>query len=185
MATVMGYVDGGGAIVGVLVVYFLVVLGFFVGFGFAGRALFLSKGRPGSSGFCLGFFLGVLGLIIAACLPAAPAFEAEKMHRQMAMMGMAPGQPYASSAQGNGYGYGGAPSYAATAAQWAADPYRRYDLRYFDGVRWTEHVSTNGSTSIDNSASVPSTAKSTAFQLPERGGFVAPEQPGQQEWWNN
>lgn len=184
MTTVIGYDDGSGAIVGVLVVYFLVMLGFFVGCGFAGRAIFLSKGREGSSGFCLGFFLGLLGVIIAACLSATPAFEAEKMHRQMAMMGMAPGQrPDATGAPG--YGYGGPPSYAATAAQWAADPYRRYELRYFDGVRWTDHVSTNGSTSIDNPASVPSPSTSATFQLPERPGSVAPEQPGQQEWWNN
>lgn len=183
MATVIGYDDGSGAIVGVLVVYFLVVLAFFIGFGFAGRAIFLSKGRTGSSGFCLGFFLGVLGLIIAACLPAAPAFEAEKMHRQMTMMGMAPVQPFAPSAPGNGYG--GAPAYAATTAQWAADPYHRYELRYFDGARWTDHVSTNGSTSIDNPASVSAPPKSAAFQLPERPGSVAQEQPGQQEWWNN
>ena len=183
MIAVMGYVDGGGAIAGVLVVYFLIMLGFFVGCGFAGRAIFLSKGREGSSGFCLGFFLGVLGIIIAACLSATPAFEAEKMHRQMAMMGMAPGQPFAPSAHGNGYG--GAPSYAATTAQWAADPYHRYELRYFDGARWTDHVSTNGSTSIDNPASVPAPPKSAAFQLPERPGSVAQEQSGQQEWWNN
>lgn len=26
-------------------------------------------------------------------------------------------------------------------AQWAPDPYRRHELRYWDGVQWTEHVS--------------------------------------------
>lgn len=34
-----------------------------------------------------------------------------------------------------------------TAAQWAADPYQRAQLRYWDGQKWTGHVSTNGVTS--------------------------------------
>lgn len=29
-------------------------------------------------------------------------------------------------------------------AQWAADPTGRYELRYWDGTRWTEHVSRAG-----------------------------------------
>ena len=29
-------------------------------------------------------------------------------------------------------------------AQWAADPTGRYELRYWDGSRWTEHVSRAG-----------------------------------------
>ncbi len=33
--------------------------------------------------------------------------------------------------------------------QWATDPYSRYQVRYFDGTRWTEHVSTNGVTALD------------------------------------
>lgn len=32
---------------------------------------------------------------------------------------------------------------------WAADPYQRHQLRYFDGQRWTEHVSDNGTATID------------------------------------
>lgn len=34
------------------------------------------------------------------------------------------------------------------AAAWFADPYRRGELRYFDGSRWTEHVATNGEQSL-------------------------------------
>jgi hypothetical protein len=35
-------------------------------------------------------------------------------------------------------------------AQWAADPFERFPLRFYDGTRWTEHVSdADGSTSID------------------------------------
>ncbi len=32
---------------------------------------------------------------------------------------------------------------------WHADPYRRYQLRYWDGERWSEHVSTNGVAAVD------------------------------------
>lgn len=33
--------------------------------------------------------------------------------------------------------------------QWATDPYGRYQVRYFDGTVWTEHVSTDGVTALD------------------------------------
>lgn len=32
---------------------------------------------------------------------------------------------------------------------WYADPHRRYQLRWYDGTRWTEHVSTSGEQRID------------------------------------
>lgn len=34
-------------------------------------------------------------------------------------------------------------------SQWAPDPYRRFELRYYDGTRWTEHVSAGGVQSTD------------------------------------
>src|SRR6476660_2694812 len=34
-------------------------------------------------------------------------------------------------------------------AGWFADPLGRHQLRYYDGSQWTEHVSSNGMTSID------------------------------------
>lgn len=36
-----------------------------------------------------------------------------------------------------------------TEAAWLADPTRRHQLRYWDGTRWTEHVSDQGNTSLD------------------------------------
>jgi len=36
-----------------------------------------------------------------------------------------------------------------TPAQWAADPIGRHQHRYWDGSRWTEHVSDGGVASID------------------------------------
>jgi len=32
---------------------------------------------------------------------------------------------------------------------WFADPYRRHELRYWDGQRWTEHVSDRGTQTVD------------------------------------
>lgn len=52
--------------------------------GAIGSAIMKSKGRSSGAGFALGFFFGVIGLIIAACLkpgvnvrprPAGPAVE--------------------------------------------------------------------------------------------------------------
>lgn len=34
-------------------------------------------------------------------------------------------------------------------AQWAADPMNRFELRYWDGTRWTEHVSRAGQQYVD------------------------------------
>ena len=34
-------------------------------------------------------------------------------------------------------------------AGWHADPAARFELRYWDGQRWTDHVSTDGQTSTD------------------------------------
>ncbi len=47
-----------------------------------------------------------------------------------------------------------APVSAPVAAQlppagWHPDPHGRYELRYWDGNAWSEHVSTNGATSTD------------------------------------
>jgi len=37
-----------------------------------------------------------------------------------------------------------------TPANWYPDPMGRHDLRFWDGARWTEHVSTSGETAIDH-----------------------------------
>ena len=34
-------------------------------------------------------------------------------------------------------------------AQWAADPYGRHELRWFDGIRWTEHAADGGAVVVD------------------------------------
>jgi hypothetical protein len=42
-----------------------------------------------------------------------------------------------------------APSPGGPAPNWYPDPYRRHQLRYWDGARWTPHVSTNGVSAQD------------------------------------
>jgi hypothetical protein len=49
-------------------------------------------------------------------------------------------------------------------ASWQPDPYGRHEQRYFDGERWTEHVSDNGAQSTDE---------------PSAGPVVAPPRPPQ------
>nr|WP_242061436.1 DUF2510 domain-containing protein [Microbacterium ureisolvens] len=34
-------------------------------------------------------------------------------------------------------------------AQWAADPHGRHQHRWWDGARWTEHVSNDGVVTVD------------------------------------
>ncbi|MCU1396270.1 MAG: hypothetical protein JWM34_4698 [Ilumatobacteraceae bacterium] len=41
------------------------------------------------------------------------------------------------------------PPPADTAAAWHPDPAGRHELRHWDGLRWTEHVSTAGETDKD------------------------------------
>jgi Protein of unknown function (DUF2510) len=41
------------------------------------------------------------------------------------------------------------PPAPVSAGQWAADPHGRHELRYYDGTRWTEHVSMAGVQGVD------------------------------------
>ena len=41
------------------------------------------------------------------------------------------------------------PQQPLPAAAWYADPTRRFELRYWDGTRWTEHVGRGGIVSKD------------------------------------
>jgi uncharacterized protein YxjI len=43
----------------------------------------------------------------------------------------------------------------ATPPAWHPDPFRRHELRWWDGNRWTEHVSTSGTTQLDPPTPAP------------------------------
>ena len=107
--------------------------------GLGTRAVMIGKGRSGASGFWLGFFLGLLGLLIAALQSPTPEHEFRKQQQLMSMMGAAQRLPMHMTQAGP----------LAHAAQWAADPYGRHELRYFDGTNWTASVSNRGVTAVD------------------------------------
>jgi hypothetical protein len=58
-------------------------------------------------------------------------------------------------------------------AAWHPDPFRRHELRYWDGARWTEHVSDRGQTSAD-----PPVAQPTGDAVPQAA--ATGEQPAQE-----
>ena len=43
----------------------------------------------------------------------------------------------------------------SSTAGWHPDPFRRFELRYWDGAQWTEHVSTKGQTGRDTPTATP------------------------------
>ncbi len=88
-------------------------------FGLVGYLIGDKKGR-GTLGGILGFFLGVIGVIIIAVIPPAKSDDRLSI----------PFDP--------GAGPG-----------WFNDPHHRYELRYWDGVMWTEHVSNDGLQAVD------------------------------------
>lgn len=144
-----------------------------VGGYFIGKA----KGRAGL-GVALGLLLGVCGLIVIALIPPTAAVKAQRAGsigtfppQGGPMPGGFPppsGFPQPGAPQ-QGFPQPGPPQqgFPQTAfpqpgqmppmppsqqpqpAAWHPDPRGRHQLRYYDGTRWTEHVSTNGVQSID------------------------------------
>jgi hypothetical protein len=151
--------NDGGTVAAVLIGYFVVWLLFALAFGFAGRALMRSKGRSTAAGFCLGFFLGVIGLLIAALQSTTPEYEAEKMRQQMALMGLPPVQAQAYGQYGGVSGSSFAAASPARQAQWSADPYNRHEYRYWDGETWTNQVADGGVSSVDSPTPNPKPAE--------------------------
>ncbi len=55
---------------------------------------------------------------------------------------------------------------STTPANWYPDPMGRHQLRYWDGAKWTEHVSNNGATAIDHlDGAQPVTTPTTVEQV--------------------
>ena len=61
-----------------------------------------------------------------------------------------------------------------SAGGWHPDPWQRAQLRYFDGERWTENVSTNGATSSDAAALSMPTPPPQAPAAPQFAPAAAP-----------
>lgn len=137
-------------IVGLLVFYLVATLIASLACGFGARAIMRGKGRSGAAGFCLGFFLGLLGVLIAALMSTTPEYEAWKMQRQMQLMGlhhggampaiaMMPPVPYAFPRTKRPLLAAGVLATIALAGFVVlAFNYRNYQYQYFDNddLRW-------------------------------------------------
>src|SRR4051812_4193806 len=128
--------DGSAALGGVVAVLLLIGLGWCCLGGLIGWAIAKGKGR-GAAGFWLGLLLGWIGWIIAACLSPSPQAEARRIaethgHLMAMTASMQLRQPVPTPGT-----YGGGPG-------WYPDPLGRFEHRYWDGARWTEHVSRHG-----------------------------------------
>lgn len=96
-----------------------------------GAAIGYLIGKPKGQetlGLVLGAFLGCIGWLIVAFLPKKPGVGAT------APLPPAPAPPSIPPAADD----------VASEAQWAPDPFGRFEQRYFDGRRWTEHVASQG-----------------------------------------
>jgi hypothetical protein len=91
-----------------------------------------SKGR-GTEGALLGLLLGIIGVIIISCLSPKPGFQ-QPLRRTVA--------------------YHPPPTYVPS-GQWAPDPYRRHELRWWNGVTWSDQVSDSGVHTVDPLGAVP------------------------------
>jgi uncharacterized protein YxjI len=72
---------------------------------------------------------------------------------------------------------------STTPPGWYPDPYQRFELRYFDGARWTEHVSTNSVTGVDLPEAGPAAGgavAAAATAMTSSFGEKTPEQVQQQ-----
>jgi uncharacterized protein DUF2510 len=100
--------------------------------GAGGYAIANPKGK-GGAGLVLGLLLGLIGVIIAACLSDSPEVAVRK-HQQMYQAGNSHA-PMQSQPQ--------------KLAGWHPDPYGRHQSRYFDGYVWTNHVASYGIQSLE------------------------------------
>jgi hypothetical protein len=60
-------------------------------------------------------------------------------------------------------------------AGWYADPFGRFQQRYWDGAAWTEHVSTNGAQAVDPLGStvvIPIATPASAYVAPEANALA-------------
>ena len=76
-------------------------------------------------------------------------------------------------------------SVVGASAAWFGDPSRRYELRYWDGARWTEHVITGGQASLDApTVSVGSPVDSGPVPLGQAGWYGDPSRRHESRYWD-
>jgi sporulation protein YlmC with PRC-barrel domain len=70
-----------------------------------------------------------------------------------------------------------------TAPGWHSDPSGRYEHRYWDGSRWTQHVGTGGRQGIDGPV-IPSAAPRAIAVRPAAGWYPDPAGRGGHRYWD-
>jgi hypothetical protein len=80
----------------------------------------------------------------AGSVPVGPHAKAEEL--QPAVPASTPATPVATASSPSSAATGATPN---VPADWHKDPSGRFELRYWNGTAWTEHVATGGKQSID------------------------------------
>lgn len=80
----------------------------------------------------------------AGSVPVGPHAKAEEL--QPAVPSSTPATPIATASSPSAAATGATPN---VPADWHKDPSGRFELRYWNGTAWTEHVATGGKQSID------------------------------------
>lgn len=80
----------------------------------------------------------------AGSVPVGPHAKAEEL--QPAVPASTPATPFATASSPSAAATGATPN---VPADWHKDPSGRFELRYWNGTAWTEHVATGGKQSID------------------------------------
>ena len=80
----------------------------------------------------------------AGSVPVGPHAKGEEL--QPAVPASTPATPFATASSPSAAATGATPN---VPADWHKDPSGRFELRYWNGTAWTEHVATGGKQSID------------------------------------
>jgi hypothetical protein len=105
-----------------------------------GYAIGNPKGRA-TAGVLLGLLLGIIGLIIIACLKPKQQVMAYGPYGAYGPAVAGP-NPYLQPMPAAG-------ALQATGPHWAPDPSGRHQLRWWTGSAWTDNVTDNGVPSVD------------------------------------
>ena len=100
--------------------------------------------------------ISLVGTGLLAWLLLQVSQRQQVLAERFQLAGPSAAAPYASAPYGPGMQAPGIPPVAATFPPgWFADPWGRFQLRWWDGTRWTAHVSTGGGTAYDPLNDIP------------------------------